>query len=231
MPAVMDGKITAAEARLAFEKEYSTPTRFVPVYFERYEGDRDFHRWIHSFGDSLHRTMMELRQSSDGVENTPHSRKALRFASRAVMPKLTRTLMTFANDELADFGIDKDTADEYFFNDSRLDECPTLRLFRSLFVEYIENNVGLLFKGRVPVRSDGGDLIHSFYVAHCDFWRGDAYFADLVKRHTTPSSATIVARLSELAPLIRLQAGLQENDTLAPKLRRPHPSGGRGANG
>jgi hypothetical protein len=46
--------------------------------------------------------------------------------------------------------------------------------------------------------SDLVDIIHALYIPHCDLWRGDSTFSNMLIKRSVPYSDRVVARLSEL---------------------------------
>jgi hypothetical protein len=60
-------------------------------------------------------------------------------------------------------------------------------------------------EGRAVKQSDGIDFVHSMYLPHCELWRGDRAFSDLIK-HRVNFSQRVVPTLGSL--LDRIEAAI-----------------------
>jgi hypothetical protein len=203
LPKVFDGKLGEHEASRLLLREFAEPEKFVVIYFERYEGVKDLPDWMRTFGVNLNDSVNRMRSDIAPMLELPEGDKLYRTLLAKAAPGMAKSIAMFAQEGGEEFGFGPGLVERFRDDETLMAQVPAYQLLTSLIVEYFDQNSGLRTKGRTPRPSDGGDMIHALYAAHCDFWRSDGYFANLVKPHVPPGSATIVPKLESLPDLIR----------------------------
>jgi hypothetical protein len=111
--------------------------------------------------------------------------------------QIAEALLKSALDEIAEFGIDSVAISRARW-DELIENVPSLAIFKKAFATLLEQTSGMHGSGHIPEHSAGGDLMHLIYLPHCDLWRGDRRFSNVVKGLSAVANTKVVARLTDL---------------------------------
>lgn len=201
-----DGKISREEASAALLREMGDPEQFVIWYFELQTHSRDFPGWFRQAGEVLASALADLRRNLEPYAELPGAAEKYADLVSEAAVKLPRRLAQDASDEAAEFGVSSEVFASIVEAPELLSNAPFFRRLRALLSDYIHQHSVFRQQARKPQRGDGGDLFHSLALPYCDLWRGDAYFAGLVRTHSLPGDAEVVPRLIDLPAAIEARA-------------------------
>ncbi|MCL6683758.1 hypothetical protein [Sphingomonas alba] len=193
------GKISAEDASKRFFSEVSRPTRFVKIYFEKYDGDKNFPQWISGAGEKLKSGM---ERTIEGLAALPLDAVKHHWAGlfEGQRQRISAMLLGLAAPELEEFGLSEAELDSLEGNHLVRTMMP-IRVYVDLLKAYLAQTIGIHGTKAELERGLAGDLMHSMYAPYVDVWRSDRRFA-AVARTVDLGRATVCSRLSELPNLI-----------------------------
>lgn len=94
--------------------------------------------------------------------------------------------------------LDPEVVRAEMWNAARIKTIRSFRLFSSAYCYLVEQSLGFRGEGHKPERSAAGDLFHLIYLPHCDLWRGDRRFTNVVSQSSPDVCGSLVGRLIDL---------------------------------
>lgn len=191
-------KITSEEASRRFFAAVSSPTGFVHTYFKKYEGEKDFPRWV---GGAGHRIKAGFEVTVDKLKSLPIDVVARQWdgAFENVRQEVSRLILGLASAEVEPLGISEEELSS-LYADERIQDIPSIRISVDIMKEYLAQAIGIRGPKAQVEQGFGGDLLHSLYIPFVDVWRSDRRFSNLAR---VPGSNTVIcAQLNKLPELL-----------------------------
>ncbi len=202
--ALVQGRITTAEASRRLFGEIAKPVTFVEAYFEKVEVDRSaLPGWMRGFGDDFQRRFLDLRAQTAPILDSEDGRAALEQLLTELPKTLGRGIFEMADGEdLAEFGLTASVVDTLRAVEGVEDQVPASKIFGNVIPGYTRQVLGLRGNPAGVEHSFGGDLVHALYIPHVDLWRGDRRFAEVVMQAVPHYASRVVPRLNALPAAI-----------------------------
>lgn len=212
LPKYIAGSISHSQFGTALLSAIANPETFVVMYYERYTGDHSLLDWMRDLGEQLHRAVSEFRERIAGLEIPKSLQSELTGRAAEWAVRIARKLLETLSDECGEIGLHSDGLRRLLADDGLLTSIPYFKMLERVLPIYFQENSGFRERGRAPTRSDGGDMAHALYIPFCDIWRGDVYFASLLRRCGYQTDCEIVSRLSELPDAIARRLGAEQDN-------------------
>jgi hypothetical protein len=190
---------------------------FIEWFARHYDKINPTVAWLRESGDATRKSLLENRQAIEGIFSTQMGQGVSNGAITAMAKKnistiinrLPRTLLPrlakecgyseFPTMELSDLP----------------EKAPSLFTAISVMGCIARKTLQPVENERLPKISDMGDILHSLYIPHVDFFRTDRFAASVIKEINLPFSTTIVGNLLQLSEAISLRlAGKSQEPTL-----------------
>lgn len=160
--------------------------------------------WLRKSGDATRRSLLESRKSIESIFSTQIeqgiSNDAISIMARnsisAIINGLSKTLLPRLAEECGYFEFPAMELHDL------PEKAPSLFTAISVMGGIARKTLQPLENERLPKISDMGDVIHSIYLPHVDFFRTDRFAASVLQEIKLPFSATIVGNLQQLPKAI-----------------------------
>lgn len=180
---------------------------FIEWFARHYDKVNPTVTWLRKSGDATRRSLMENRQAIEcvfstqmglGVSNDAITAMAKKNISsiinglpRTLLPRLAKECgySEFPTMEMRDLP----------------EKAPSLFTAISVMGGIARKTLQPVENERPPKISDMGDVIHSLYIPHVDFFRTDRFAASVIKEINLPFSTIIVGNLLQLSEAISLR--------------------------
>lgn len=209
------------EAVLQFTRNYLTGTRhrsaydvlfssfrnlpnFIEWFARHYEKVNPTVAWLRESGDATRRSLLESRQTVEsifstqielGISNDTISAIAKKNIA-AIINGLPKTLLPRLAEECGHFELPTMELCDL------PEKAPSLFTAISVMGGIVRKTLQPVENERPPKISDVGDVIHSLYLPHVDFFRTDRFAASVIQEIKLPFSTTIVGNLPQLPDAI-----------------------------
>jgi hypothetical protein len=199
---LLEGKITPTEASRLLFSGISNPVAFVDTYFHKYEGDKTLPGWMSDLGSKFQTVFEQARANFAPFLDRPEALEIFRDAFHKGRAGFGANILNMADEDLAEFGVQQVTYDRICQSPELAWEIPICKTVGVLLEAYLLQTSGIAGETAKVERSFGGDLVHAFYLNHCDLWRGDRRFSHLVRSALPEFSRKVVSVLSDLPAAI-----------------------------
>jgi hypothetical protein len=180
---------------------------FIEWFARHYDKINPTVTWLRESGDATRRILMENRQAIESIYSTQRGLGVSNDAIAAMAKKnissiingLPRTLLPRLAKECG--------YSEFPAIDLRdlPEKTPSLFTAISVMGGIARKTLQPVENERPPKISDMGDVIHSLYIPHVDFFRTDRFAASVIKEINLPFSTIIVGNLLQLSEAINLR--------------------------
>ena len=178
--------------------------KFIEWFARHYDQINPTVTWLRETGDSTRRSLLENRQQLEnifssqrelGISNDTISETA-RKNIVSIIEGLPKTLLPRLAEKRGHF--------EFPAMDLRdlSEKAPSMFTSISVMGGIARKTLQPLVNERTPKTSDMGDVIHSLYLPHVDFFRTDGFAANVIREIKLPFSTTIVGNLLQLPEAI-----------------------------
>lgn len=202
--AVLEGRVTPVEGSRRLFSAIARPTAFVQTYFVRGDGEKDLPSWLSDIGIKVAASLEQSRASLASLEIDDFGRRTLARLTADTVAGVGQSLVRFGREYVGEFGLGAVQADRIANDPEALALIPCWRVFTGYLGRFITTNLGIEGdrRGHRPERSSAGDMIHAWYLPHCDIWRGDRRFAHLLRTEVPEFADRIATRLSEVPAMV-----------------------------
>ena len=198
------GSISSAEGARRMFSAVAKPTAFVRSYFREDNEDQGLPNWVSDLGARIQISLLNLRSNLDLIDQEEVRRESPKLVISSSI-EIMRVIFRSALKECDEFGLSED---EFFCREKDIDYIESIDsfyLFMHAYRRTVEQSIGLHGSGHGPEKSAGGDLLHLLYLPHCDLWRGDRRFCNVIANVASPSVHAVVNKLSHLPDRIKQQ--------------------------
>jgi hypothetical protein len=200
--ALLAGRISASQASRQLFSCVAEPVKFMEIYFEKVESDRDLPNWISKTGRNLQARLTELRGKFEALIAMGLASEQIRSVLAESTNSIERSVLEFGFEDVGEFGVDSAVRQKLYLEPEFANQMHACRVISSMLCAYVEQILGLMGTTSNIERSFGGDLVHSLYLPHVDLWRGDRRFAALLKRTMPGYADRVIPTLKELPAAI-----------------------------
>lgn len=200
----LKGSISSAEGARRMFSAIAKPTAFVRSYFREDNEDQGLPNWMSDLGVRIQKSLLELKSNLDLLDQEEVRRESPNLIKTTSI-EIMRVIFRASLKECEEFGLSED---EFFRRANEVDYIESIdsfSLFMRAYMKLVEQSIGLHGAGHGPERSAGADLLHLLYLPHCDLWRGDRRFCNIIAGIASPSVHAVVNKLSHLPDRIKKQ--------------------------
>ncbi|WP_299391351.1 hypothetical protein [Pelagibius sp.] len=188
----MVGEISEAEANRELLKIVTDPVLYIVSWFDMAGKTNTFTKEMHSASAAMEEKFVALRLQAERARESIEDMKAIeRDMYREKMPldiiRGHKQIRSKLSKKLEIEQVIKPDADLWQILGHHTYE---------VFIAYVKERLDP--SGMKSRRSDFADILHAAYIPHCDLWRGDSPFANMLIKRSISLSDRIVPKLTDL---------------------------------
>ena len=188
--ALLKGRSTPEEASHTLFRAIAEPKKFVEMYFEKVETDRNLPSWIGGLGRDIEHQLITMRERLNPYLAADGASQILKNLLANWPMQLAKIPFSIVAAEIAALGIDTDQSATLASDPKFVARVPSAQIMGQVVTAYVRQILG---QNASIEHSFGGDLIHALYLPYVDLWRGDRRFSSIISSALPAYSDRIIA--------------------------------------
>lgn len=197
------GKASSEEATAAFLESLRDPRWMMRWFSNHHDKMTPFIRWLRGPAQDLHSAVKIIADKSQELHKLQFAIgpdfKPEVFAAEWWVEAEEKMLQSFANRMINVLLQDSEVS---VTSQQVRAHCPGISTVICSLFSFVKDSA--TENPRQPKASDFADVLHAMYAPYVDLYRTDSFMTGHVRRQVTPYSTTIIPKLSQLVPHLKV---------------------------